>query len=752
MVNDLLSKRENTRIDRFKAGKDGGIDGRFFTASDNEVIIQSKHWPKSGVQALIKHMKKKELPKIILLNPKRYILATSLELSRENKKKIKNALSPYIKSENDILGQENLNDLLSQHKDIEQKHYKLWIASTTVLETILNHALTGRSETKREQIIENSKTYVITENHNKALEKLNETHTVIITGEAGIGKTTLADQLALYHIANGYELCVIAEDLSEAEDVFTKDKKKIFYFDDFLGRNYLMAIEGHKESRVLDFIERVGRDKTKRFILTSRSTVLTQGKLIADLLKIKRIEDKEHEVTIQSLSIYDKAQILYNHIWYGDLAEDYIDELYVDRRYLKIVKHRNYNPRLISFITDPIRLSDIQPELYWKYIEETLDDPKKIWAHVFDKQIDDLMRIAVCLVVFNGGSMKENDLKESFFERSFEDALITQSNANSQYAMMIEASVGSMLGRTIASEPKNAIINLFNPSVADFILSRFFNDYKSLTAYYSCLNSVSSLKNLESLHSSKKLGNSEYLKILCNLVKKKITPVFLEANPTYFIRLAKLILDNQKSISNDVVALVINIIEKVGFMPVHEEHIYDACSVLGDIAIHFQVSGNMNLIMFKFVKEASKKGLEHDDFIALNDFVGYRDYSDFTDKAQQDELRRHIKDGLVDCWSETIGEYVSEDYILDDFMRPDEIHLANDALYEYLEKKFGEFKLTHEEISNVMEYFDIEDKIHSNIDSTMYEDERLDEVNDAREHSGELNEDTMVDELFYRDK
>lgn len=146
---------------------------------------------KSGIAALIRRLEVDELPKIKKLNPTRYILVTSLELSAANKKKIKDVLKPYIKSEHDILGHENLNDLISDNPEIEKKHYKLWLSSSGVLSIILNHALIGRSETKREEIIESEKIYVLTENHYRALEKLNETHSVIITGEAGISSVCI---------------------------------------------------------------------------------------------------------------------------------------------------------------------------------------------------------------------------------------------------------------------------------------------------------------------------------------------------------------------------------------------------------------------------------------------------------------------------------------------------------------------------------------------------------------------------------
>ena len=86
---DILSEIEQCRVERFKEGRDGGIDGRFFSTEKEEVIIQCKHYTKSGISNLVRHLEKRELVKIQKLNPKRYILTTSIDLSPEDKRKYK---------------------------------------------------------------------------------------------------------------------------------------------------------------------------------------------------------------------------------------------------------------------------------------------------------------------------------------------------------------------------------------------------------------------------------------------------------------------------------------------------------------------------------------------------------------------------------------------------------------------------------------------------------------------------------------
>ena len=235
---DLISRDRGKRFERFKAGRDGGVDGRYYGEDGDEEIIQCKHYLKTGYSGLISSLKKKnndknEVDKVKILNPEKYIFVTSLPLSVLNKKEIKELFEPYIKSDSDIYGQEDLNDLLKEYPDIEVNHYKLWISSATVLQRIFNNAIKGRSEFLLDEIKDKIKYYVITENHNKAIKKLEEAHTIIIAGEPGIGKTTLAEQISLHYIEKEFEFCVIAKDISEAEAIFERGKKQIFYFDDF---------------------------------------------------------------------------------------------------------------------------------------------------------------------------------------------------------------------------------------------------------------------------------------------------------------------------------------------------------------------------------------------------------------------------------------------------------------------------------------------------------------------------------------
>lgn len=497
---ELLTAVHGQHFERFKPGKDAGVDGRYFKADGSEVILQCKHWQATPLERLVNHLEKVERPKLERLKPARYILAISHQLSRTDKARIRTLLAPYVQREDDILGREDLNDILSQDPRIERRHYKLWIRSSSILHHMLNKAIHDRSIFSLEEIVRDAKLYVATKLHGSAIDKLEKLGTAIVTGAPGIGKSTLANQMVLHYADKGFALVQVAEDLREAENAYLDGEKQIFYFDDFLGRNYLEALSGHEGSHIVQFIRRISYDKTKRFILTSRTTILNQGKSLIDVLSQNNIERNELEIRIEALQEIDKARILYNHIWHSSLAPNYVDELYAQRRYRTIISHRNFNPRLIRFITDANSVADRPADQYWPYTKDLLDNPSQVWQHPFEAQLDDFGRAVVLLVALNRRPISQVDLAEAysrFVARPESNGLAGRRD----FLLTLRHLVGSLLNRTApsASTLSTAFLDLFNPSIGDYVLRRYSTDVPSLRAGFTSLRSASSIETLRGL-------------------------------------------------------------------------------------------------------------------------------------------------------------------------------------------------------------------------------------------------------------
>src|SRR5207237_5124821 len=138
---------------------------------------------------------KREAAKVKKLNPAQYVFATTVPLSPTDKDRIIEIIGPTFLVSGDVLGPAELNNLLGQHPEIETKHFKLWLASTAVLQRVLHNAEVTRSAFKVRQVYQQARRYVMSRAYHQALEMLDKERVVIVAGPPGIGKTSLADLL-----------------------------------------------------------------------------------------------------------------------------------------------------------------------------------------------------------------------------------------------------------------------------------------------------------------------------------------------------------------------------------------------------------------------------------------------------------------------------------------------------------------------------------------------------------------------------
>ncbi|MDP1676866.1 MAG: restriction endonuclease [Bacteroidota bacterium] len=468
LVRDLLQKELHVTLETFKAGRDNGIDLRFSHNNNQTIIIQCKHYASSSFSVLISHLKLETIKlNKLKTKPNRYILATSLGLSPDNKNRILKLFTPFILKEQDIFGNQDLNNLLKKFPSVERQNFKLWLTSAEVLNTVLHSKIFNQTQITIEKIKRKLNYYVQNESYRDAQKILRKNHYCIIAGIPGIGKTTLADILIVRYLGKGYEAIKISKSISEALEIISETKKQVFYYDDFLGQTSLEhKLAKNEDEELLNFIDYVKRKKNKRFILTTREYILSQAKNVYEKISRSNFDIHKCVIDLEKYTKLQRAKILFNHIYHSLLPLHIKKQLLKDHSYKKIVGHPNFNPRIVEWMTGAEFYTPKPKENYVRAFLNNLDDPSRLWKHIYDNQLSIASKKLLVVLTTLPSEVLIKDLELAF------DAFYSIKNTTSSFdEQTFTNSMHELDGNFIKTEKigRNIIVSFHNPSVRDFL-------------------------------------------------------------------------------------------------------------------------------------------------------------------------------------------------------------------------------------------------------------------------------------------
>ncbi|TAL17656.1 hypothetical protein EPN96_04900 [bacterium] len=469
MVRDLIQSERSIRLESFKSGKDDGIDFRCSKCNDSILIVQAKHYSGTNFRRLLADLKIKEKPKIDKLKPNKYLIATSVSLSPANKETIRSALFPHIKVTEDIYGREDLNNLLGLFPDIERQHFKLWLSGTSILEEVLHSRILNQTRIALQDISDKAQLYVVNNSFGHALQVLKDHNYVIIAGIPGIGKTTLAKMLVLHYLRADYDFINVSYDIEEAYSIPDRKRPRVYLYDDFLGRTSLEEkLRKNEDHRLISFINSVMKTKTAKLILTTREYILHQAQATYEMLNSPIFNKPQCIVDLSQYTQPIRAQILYNHLYFSRLPSKYVEEIVRQETYLKIIDHKNYSPRIVEYMTDPMWVSPSEASEYPGIFIRNLNKPFLIWEQAFNSHLSSMAREMLIVLGTLPKEVFVEDLKLStnsfilnkgmeFSEREFRRAL---SELQGNFIVL-------------SQDFGNDIVAFHNPSVQDFIENYF---------------------------------------------------------------------------------------------------------------------------------------------------------------------------------------------------------------------------------------------------------------------------------------
>lgn len=478
---DLINAHCGLDLASFAEGRDSGIDLRYTSNKGKTVIVQAKRYKDFPE---LKAKLTKEAEKVKKLTPQRYIFSTTVDLTADNKKYMISLFDPYIKKENDILGKQDLNKILAAHTDIEQKYYKLWLASTSVLFNILKKDIVNWTSFERQEIEETVKTYVMNDSFDDALTKLIKNRYVVISGVPGIGKTTLARMLIANLLSDKFtrmrgitrydEFYFTDSQINDFAEVVQDGRRQVFFFDDFMGRIAFEEGEKNFDSRIKKFIKACQHSGDKLLILTTREYILQQGLVrYARFREDDGLEFSKCIVDMGNYTRYVRAKILYNHLVANEIPQPYIDAILEDKNYLKLIDHENYSPRIIERFLGKKTHEYCAPEDYFKTVLRYFDHPDEVWLDAF-KRLSDIGREALLVLTTMDGTVMYDDWKEAygfFFSKIHKEANYLDDQQWNEAVKMLQDNFIK-----IGKGESGLYVDFHNPGVCDVLVRYIYNN------------------------------------------------------------------------------------------------------------------------------------------------------------------------------------------------------------------------------------------------------------------------------------
>jgi len=468
LARDLLQQHLEITFESFSSGPDSGIDFRH-QIDGVTVILQCKHYATAGYSPLLHTLRTKERSKVERLAPTRYVLATSVSLTPRRKDTILKILAPYCAQSSDVYGADDLNNLLARYPDVEQRHFKLWLTSTSVLRRLLNAGIFNDSELHLDRLRKRLRKYVQNPSFHRGRDLLEKFHYCIVAGIPGIGKTTLAEVLLADLVDRGrFEPFRIVNSLDEIRPVKNPLRKQVFYFDDFLGTTTLEKLKNNEDQNLIDLLEEVAANPNWRFILTTREYILNSARLRYETFAHPRADFKLCVVKLADYTRPIRARILYNHLYFSELSVAHKLAILRNQGYESILNHRNYSPRVIEYMTQVHRTSPIAPSLYLTEFNDSLEHPERIWDHAFRYQISEAARHLLLTLATLPDDLLLTDLERAFwtFYRYRQGRFGFSTRSGDWHDALKQLDGNFIRTRQVGSD---ILVTFHNPSVRDFV-------------------------------------------------------------------------------------------------------------------------------------------------------------------------------------------------------------------------------------------------------------------------------------------
>mgnify|MGYP000314500724 FL=1 len=470
LCRDIMERKLGCPLRCFAPGRDGGVDITE-TKLSGKHMVQVKHYIDSPYRTLLSSLKR-ELPKVKQKQPEHYYVCCAKQLTAQNISEIYQLFSDYMDDAEAVVDLVEIDNFLhkKENADILERHYKLWLESTSVLEQLGNQDIAIDCDAFFYQIEKEQKLFVKTKYYEEGRQILENEHMLMLLGDPGVGKTMLTKMLALAFVAEGYRIRYTTNgELSDLKRALSADRKRkeLIVLDDCLGQHYFKMQET-KENELLALVKYIMHNPNKLLIMNSRVTIFHEARerscdfryfMDDENIKIRKLE-------MNGLDEEEKGWIFYNHLYFSGIPEEYYQNISKDRRYRAIVRHPNYTPRLVEFVTKKKNYKQVASDCYATFIMDCLRNPTELWKDEFTRKLGAEDRaLLLTLYSLTDTSVEEPVLVRAFLKRL--SGLEGMDTTRNLYEEALRRLTDSMV--QLMEQNGRKRIGVCNPSINDFL-------------------------------------------------------------------------------------------------------------------------------------------------------------------------------------------------------------------------------------------------------------------------------------------
>ncbi|MDT3402268.1 nSTAND3 domain-containing NTPase [Mucilaginibacter terrae] len=300
---------------------------------------------------------------------------------------------------------------------------------------------------------------------------------------------------------NGYQIYKVAS-IREAEDVIATDNdvKQLFYFDDFLGETYYEILTASQtESQITQFVDRIKNTPNKYLMLTTRTVILNQADDKSEKINRSQLLNQQYEIQLSDYSKFEKAEILYNHLYFYRIKENLFNCILQNKFYNTIINHKNYTPRTIESLTDPTKIENLTPAEYHEFITLSLTNPEGIWSRSFHNQINYFDQLFLITLFTFRGKVNEKALIKAYdarlqYEKVSHNQIIKANQFRDSAKILLN---GFVISTLIDGENPEREYSFINPSLADFFKGFIKDSFHQKKAIISSIIYIEQLQHFD---------------------------------------------------------------------------------------------------------------------------------------------------------------------------------------------------------------------------------------------------------------